>query len=155
MTSAPWRFFTTPFSIGRGFTIAAALLWSTIAGSQTLAQDGELEALQSPDTRIRVSIRMPAPGAAQKPRWSATFRGNPVLKDCELGLQTTDAGELLAESRVVGQRRRSVDERIPVLFGKSANANDRFNECRVTVETAKRRRVDLIFRCYDDAIALR
>jgi len=55
----------------------------------------------------------------------------------------------------VNERSRFVDERIPVLFGKSDHANDRFHETRFTLETPPRRRMDVVFRCYDDAIALR
>jgi alpha-glucosidase len=48
-----------------------------------------------------------------------------------------------------------VDRRIRLLFGKSDHANDRFHEARFTLETPKLQRVELVFRCYDDAIALR
>ena len=57
--------------------------------------------------------------SAEKPRWSASFRGKPMLTDCKLGLQTADAGDLLAGARALRERNRSVDQRIRVLFGKS------------------------------------
>lgn len=119
------------------------------------AQAGEVNLLTSPDGRIQVSIQMPAPGSVERPRWSATFRGKPILTECGLGLQTADAGDLMVGARVLHERSRSVDERIPVLFGKSDHANDRFRETRYTLETPQHRRADVIFRCYDDAIALR
>lgn len=114
-----------------------------------------LNVLISPDSRIQMSIKMPEPGSLERPRWSATFRGKPILIDCGLGLQTSDAGELMTGVRILRERHRSVDERVLVLFGKSDHANDRFREIRYTLETPQHRRTDVVFRCYNDAIALR
>ena len=50
---------------------------------------------------------------------------------------------------------RSVDKRIPVLFGKAEHAADRFHEIRFSLETPQHRRLDVAFRCYNDAIAFR
>ena len=111
--------------------------------------------LTSPDGRIRASIEMPEPGSTKGPRWSATFRGKAILSECGLGLQTADSADLIVGVRVVRERRRSVDKRIPVLFGKADHANDRFHEIRYTLETPQGRRTDVAFRCYNDAVALR
>jgi len=116
---------------------------------------GNVSLLTSPDGRIKASIEMPAPGSPERPRWSATFRGRTILSECGLGLQTADSGDLMAGVRVVQERRRSVNRRVRVLFGKSDRANDRFHEIRYTLETPRGRRADVVFRCYDDAIALR
>ena len=122
-----------------------------LAPSVLDAAVGEVYLLSSPDGRIQVSVQMPAPGSIARPSWSATFRGKPVLTECGLGLQTADAGDLLAGARVVEERRRSMDERIPVFFGKSDHANDRFREARYTLESPRHRRADVVFRCYNDA----
>src|SRR5438093_8107107 len=116
---------------------------------------GEIKVLNSPDGRIQVSVRMPAPGTVERPRWSATFHGKPVLKECGLGLQTADACDLMVGARVLRERSRSVDDCVPVLFGKADHADDRFREIHFTLETPQHRRTDLVFRCYNDAIALR
>jgi len=116
---------------------------------------GEINRLSSPDGRIKVSVQMPSPGTLERPRWSATFHGKPILTECALGLQTADAGDLMAGARVLRQRSRSVDERVAVLFGKADHANDRFRETRYTLETDQHRRTEVVFRCYNDAIALR
>lgn len=135
--------------IGAGLSLQAACLLA----ASGLA--GETKMLNSPDGRIEVSIVMPTPGSDARPRWSATFRGQPILSACGLGLQTADSGDLMTGARVVQERRRPVNERIPVLFGKSDHAEDRFHEIRFALETPRQRRVEVVFRCYDDAIALR
>jgi alpha-glucosidase len=119
------------------------------------AEPGQVHPLTSPDGRLQVSIQMPAPGSVERPRWSAAFRAKPILTECGLGLQIADAGDLMVGARVLHERSRAVDERVPVRFGKSDHANDRFRETRYTLETPQHRRADVVFRCYDDAIALR
>ena len=128
------------------------LFWFAATGR---AQPGPVYRLNSPDDRIQVSIQMPAPGSVERPRWSATFRGKQILTDCRLGLQTADAGDLMAGVRVARERSRSVNPRVRVLFGRSDQAQDRFHEIRFTLETPGHQRADVVFRCYDDAIALR
>jgi len=115
----------------------------------------DVRLLGSPDGRIQVAVHMPVAGTAERPRWAASFGGKPILTNCGLGLETADAGELLSGVRVIDERRRSVNERVQMLFGKSAHVANRFNESRWTLETAKRSRVEIVFRCYDDAVALR
>jgi alpha-glucosidase len=115
----------------------------------------EVQVLTSPDGRIRLEITLPEPGSVERPHWSATFHGKPLLTGCGLGLQTADAGDLMTGIRLAQEQRRSVDERIPVLFGKADHADNRFHEMRLTLETPRHRRTDVVFRCYDDAIALR
>jgi len=122
------------------------------------ADDARAEAthrLASPDRRIQITVQLPGAGSTERPRWSATFRGKPVLTDCRLGLQTADAGELMEGVRVIRARQRSVNRRVRVLYGRSDRADDRFRELHLTLESCATRRTHVVFRCYDDAIALR
>src|SRR5262249_32164810 len=57
--------------------------------------------------------------------------------------------------RLLRERNRSVDQRIPVFFGKADHADDRFAETRLLLESPAGKRLDVIFRCYNDAVALR
>ncbi|MBI4658206.1 MAG: glycoside hydrolase family 97 protein [Verrucomicrobia bacterium] len=137
----------------RSFLSAWVALMS--AASIFPCRAGEVHKLSSPNGRIQMSVEMPEPGSTNRPRWSATFRAKPILADCGLSLQTADSGEVMAGVRVVHKLSRAVDDRIPVLFGKVDHTNDRFQETRFTLETPQRRQTDVVFRCYDDAIAVR
>jgi alpha-glucosidase len=138
----------------RGLCAIAGLLLAAAANLHR-CEGAETRSLVSPYERIKVEIRMPAPGSDEKPQWSARFNGKPILKDCGLGLETADHGELMVGARVISQSDRARDERIPVLFGKSTFANDRFREVRLSLRSRQGQRVDVVFRCYDDAIAVR
>jgi alpha-glucosidase len=122
---------------------------------RSAARAEDVHLLTSPDNRIQVAIEMPDPGSTNRPKWSATFHGKTVLTNCCLGLETKDAGELFAGVRVLNINTRSNDERIQVLFGKADHADDNFHEMRFNLETPHQRKFDVVFRCYDDAIALR
>lgn len=135
--------------------LSALFLWVCLASVSALAQTEGTRSLTSPDGRIKVSVYLAQEDSPENPHWSASFRGKPILTNCRLGLQTIDAGDVMAGIHLVREHHRSVDQRIRVLFGKSSHAADRFQETRFVFETAAHRRVELVFRCYNDAVALR
>ncbi len=152
---------TTSVSLNRRPLPATGLLAAIAAASlltaspfQPLAASGA-ESLASPDGRIQVKVRLPAPGSSERPRWSATFRGEPVLTGCELGLRTGEGGDVMLGAQGIQQRKRSVNERIPVPFGRADHAANRYHEIRYTFEAPRGGLVDVVFRCFDDAIAFR
>jgi alpha-glucosidase len=120
-----------------------------------IAGPGSTRHLTSPEGRIELSIEMPEAGLTNRPHWSASFRGKPLLVGCELGLETANAGELLAGVRIRDERARSVNRGVPVLFGKADHADDCFREIWFSLETAKHQNINVVFRAYDDAVALR
>jgi alpha-glucosidase len=137
---------------------ALHLLLVVLAGSGWFGSGSmaaEPYSLSSPGGQIRVSIQVPVGGISGRPEWSLSFRERPILSHCGLGLQTVEDGELLAGARLLGRQDRSVDQRIPVWFGKSESAQDRYREARFHLETSRHCKVDLIFRCYDDGVAFR
>ena len=150
---APRGPFTTLKALAQPYLLG--LMSALTAAHSAGAEAPPTNPFASPNNRIRVSINMPVAGTAEQPSWSASFRGKPILTGCRLGLLTAAEGDWLAGAHVLNEKRRSVDERVPVLFGKAGHAADRFNEVRYTLGNAGHARADLVFRCYDDAIALR
>jgi alpha-glucosidase len=129
------------------------VLSAFLLGGQALADTPRV--LKSPDRRISIEIQLPSPSSSTTPTWSVTFRGKPLLTGCRLSLHLAGEGDLLAGTRATSVRERPVRQRIKVLFGKTSQATDRYNETRLSLENPRGRRVDLLFRCYDDAVALR
>src|SRR6185436_14043312 len=72
-------------------------------------------------------------------------------------LELLDAahGELLKGATPQHIRHSSHDGQVKVPFGKTAIARDRYQELKLSFENPRRVRVDIIFRCFDDAIAFR
>ncbi len=110
--------------------------------------------LVSTNTQIAISVHLPA-SVAENPAWSATFRGKPVFDGCRLSLDVHGEGDMLTGVHLRAKRLSSLNKRVRILFGKAADALDRYRESRFVLETRKRRRIDIVFRCYNDAVAFR
>lgn len=143
------------YLLERTFCLCLAALGLALVPTDGQAQTDNVHSLTSPDGRIQVTIHLPDGNSAERPGWSASFRGKPVLTECRVGIQTADSGDVMAGARLLRQRDRSVDQRIQVLFGKSDHARDCFQESRFWLETPAHRPVELVFRCYNDGVALR
>ncbi|HVV71762.1 MAG TPA: glycoside hydrolase family 97 N-terminal domain-containing protein, partial [Verrucomicrobiae bacterium] len=115
----------------------------------------EFYTLTSPDSRLAISIQIPSPNSSQHPHWSLRFDGKPLLADCRLGLQLKGPGELLTGVRLLDHHSNAANRPVKVLFGKTAYAQDRYKELRIELAARDGRRLDVVFRCYDDAVALR
>jgi hypothetical protein len=64
-----------------GFLFVFALHMINVVGA-------DIRTIGSPNGRIRVDVRMPQPGTAERPRWEASIGGKRVLCQCSLGLET-------------------------------------------------------------------
>lgn len=138
----------------RTATLAAILL----APAMTVgAQEGARYALRSPDGRVELTVDSSAadPAVAATPRWSLSFAGAPILGEGALGLVTVEGTELLQGAQVEEVTRDARDERVPMRFGKASEARDAYGSLRLALRGEAGVRVDLIARCYDDALALR
>jgi alpha-glucosidase len=135
--------------------IGCAVVCIVLLGGKPVLGADALNTLHSPDGRLGVQLHLPPPGSGETPRWSATFRGKTILSDCRLSLEVADVGDLLAGAHVRNEQSRSADERVPVHFGKSATAQDHYCETRFALENRRHGSVDVVFRCYDDAMAFR
>lgn len=134
---------------------AALLPTACLTAGGGSAHADTLPTLPSPDGRIAVQIAMPPAGSAETPEWSASFRGKTLLRSCRLSLSVAGEGDLLAGAHLRREQRQTQNKRIRVLFGKAEYAHDRYQETRLSLENPRHRRVDVVFRCYDDAVAVR
>lgn len=121
----------------------------------TLAADVAPDSLDvsSPNGRLKVAVRIEGD---QPPTYSVTYRDVPVASG-PLGLNFACSGPLGAGLKVVGTKRSSRDETYAIAVGKASSARDHHNELVVSLqETVKPgRRIELVFRAFDDGIALR
>ncbi len=103
--------------------------------------------LDSPDGRLRVETDVP--------NWSVRYDGRSLFNGNQLGLILKGEGNLLSGAKVIKTANRKSDQKIKVLFGRASEARDRFNELRLNLESSQGRRFDVVFRCYEDAVAVR
>jgi alpha-glucosidase len=114
--------------------------------------------LDSPGRRVRVTFGLDAKaGAAGVPSYSVSWRGKPVIERASLGLDLRPGGLLGDGLRVTAITRRSGDASYKVFPGKTNAARDHYTEATVSLEeqSPPRRRMDIVFRAYDDGAAFR
>jgi alpha-glucosidase len=110
--------------------------------------------LLSPDKLLEVTVALNGEGA---PVYSIAYGRQPVIVQSALGLELKQGGLLSKNLRVTGTRRDTHDETYALVTGKARQARDRYNELSLSLEEAQapQRKLDLIFRAYDDGAAFR
>ena len=110
--------------------------------------------LRSPGGRVSLAFALDDDGA---PRYRAWWGDEEVLLPSGLGLELQGAPPLAAGLRVVREARREVDQPWTTVWGQREEERDHFHELRVELveEDAPGRRLDLVFRAYDDGLAFR
>ena len=111
--------------------------------------------LVSPDGAIDVTIGQDA--TSKGPTYAIAFHGRSVIATSPLGLAFESYKKLGPDTAVTATTRASADTRYRLLAGKTALARDRYNELTLglTETGGARRRLDIVFRAYDDGVAFR
>jgi hypothetical protein len=117
--------------------------------------------LASPDGDLTVSVEIKAnpqpylPG--ERAYYRIDYRGKALLADSPLGLDFLGAKPLDQGFEVLGTDRDSHDSTWENPFGARRVVRDHYNQLKVSLreKQAPNRRVDLIFRAYDEGVAFR
>lgn len=123
------------------------------SGHAAHADSAQTLILQSPDGRTAVTLAAPADAP---PTYSISRKGEVVIAPSQLRLALQgDRGFYSFE--VASSETRTVDEAHPLIATKTSSTRDRFNELALSlVERGEpRRKLNLIFRAYDDGVAFR
>jgi alpha-glucosidase len=118
-------------------------------------------ALSSPDGNLTVAFSVEAkpqpylPG--RRAYYRVTYKGAGVLEDSPLGLDFDGAPALDHDLEVTASERRANDSTWENPFGARRLVRDHYNELTVSLreKSAPGRRLDLVFRAYDDGVAFR
>ena len=125
------------------------------------AANEESLTVSSPDGSLVISFELkenPRP-FPDGPRayYRVSYKGVPILSDSPLGLDFLGARALDRDFEVVGTARESIDRSWENRFGPKRDVRDRFNQLTVSLRErqAPGRRLDIIFRAYDEGAAFR
>jgi alpha-glucosidase len=132
-------------------SLAHALVAAVVLAAPAAAQE-ELS-VASPDGRNVVSV-----GVREGTVYYTVRRnGQNVLLPSRLGFAFRGADSLRTGLRITGSARDAVDETWTQPWGEVARVRDQHNELRVHVaeERAPNRRLDVVFRAFDDGVAFR
>ncbi|WP_426354080.1 glycoside hydrolase family 97 protein [Stenotrophomonas maltophilia] len=142
---------TSPTTVRAVFVHAFGL---ALLGWATLAQAAapQIASVESPDRILKVSLVLDG-GTA---RYRVERLGQTVVADSKLGFELRD-GRLDRDFSLLAQERRSVDDRWEQPWGERRLTRNHFNELTVHLAetTGSKRRLDLVFRVYDDGLGFR
>ena len=106
--------------------------------------------LSSPDGSLSVTV-VAADGNVS---WAAARNGECVLKPSRLGLDFLRQASWCG-FRILNERRRTIDEMWTTRLYKKERVRDHANELTLELADAVGRRMDLVFRAYDEGVAFR
>jgi alpha-glucosidase len=137
------------------------ILTATIGMASWPLLGAEALRVTSPDGNVSVAFELKAnpqpylPG--ERAYYSVSYKGQPVLRDSPLGLDFKGGKPLDQDFDVVGTDRQSHDSVWENAFGGKRHVRDHYNQLTVSLRErqAPGRRVDMIFRAYDEGAALR
>ena len=136
------------------------LLITLIVASPAAAEPLPLS-VRSPDGRLAVFFELksnPQPYlAGVRAYYRVTYMGKTLLKDSPLGLDFLGAPPLESGLVLMGSNREAHDSVWTDEFGTEREVRDHYNQLTVSLRErgASGRRLDLIFRAYDGAVAFR
>lgn len=143
-----------------GWMIPLAIVFLVCESIPVIAQNAS-HTVTSPDGKLAVTFAiksLPAPYApGSRPYYSVTFEGQPLLTDSPLGLQFDGAPALDQNLTVTGVATDSHDSTWEDSINDNRSVRDHYHELTVHLEesAAPGRRLDVIFRAYDDGISFR
>ncbi len=133
-------------------------VWSGAAGKVAAS---ESLTLNSPDGNLSIVFEVKSnpqpylPG--ERACYRVSYKGASVLVDSPLGLDFLGATALDRDFEIVGRDRHSHDDTWQNPFGAKRSVRDHYNQLRVSLRErqAPGRRLDIIFRAYDEGVAFR
>jgi len=145
--------------MSRMLSIACVVLLTAIVPAAVLA--AEPLTVTSPDGNVSVTFELKSkpqpylPG--ERAYYRVSYQGQVVLQDSPLGLDFKGGRPLDQDLEVAGSDRQSRDESWENRFGARRNIRDHYNELTVSLRErrAPGRRIEVVFRAYDEGAAFR
>jgi alpha-glucosidase len=110
--------------------------------------------LRSPNGKVEINFSLNAAGA---PTYSVNYNGRSLIARSSLGLGLKQDGALAAGMEITNSRSHAHDSSYELVVGKTKRARDRYRELVVSLEekSGSKRKLQLVFRAYDDGVAFR
>ncbi len=110
--------------------------------------------LSSPSGILKLEVSLNGEGRIN---YAVSRAARPVIRNSELGFLFSDAPQMLRNFRLAGQSSRSADETWQQPWGEWRTVRNRYTELTADFEETGRlkRRMTVVFRLFDDAVALR
>lgn len=145
----------------RFLTLIALLLFVPCNSLTQESSAAQSLSISSPDGNLTVSVELqtlPQPYLpGQRAYYRVSYKGASILTDSPLGLDFLGDHPLDQDLEVVGRNKLSNNSTWENAFGTKRVVPDRYNQLTVSLRETRApgRRVDVIFRAYDEGVAFR
>jgi alpha-glucosidase len=147
--------------MGQKFCFVIILVLGLIAAVASVGFAQTPLTVSSPDGNVKISFQLKSnpqlylPG--ERAFYRVSYKGQQVLGDSPLGLDFKDAPALDHDFEFVGSHLESQDSTWEDSLGAKRTVPDRYNQLTVSLRErhAPGRRLDLIFRAYNEGVAFR
>lgn len=124
----------------------------TIIGLLFLALQLSAQTLQSPSGAVKIKFSL----LNGKPAYEVFYKNKPVVATSSLGIKLKEGGDLLADFVVENNNQKVVNETWQPVLGEQSNIKNNYNELTINLlQKPTKRRMNLIFRVYNEGVAFR
>lgn len=113
--------------------------------------------LTSPDQNLKLEFSLgDATALSGIAQYSVSYRGQPLISPSSLNCKMRQGGAL-SDLRIIRSDEHDADATYTMFPGKASTARDQYRELNVQLEEQRglKRRVNLVFRAYNDGVAFR
>ncbi|HVL41551.1 MAG TPA: glycoside hydrolase family 97 N-terminal domain-containing protein, partial [Brevundimonas sp.] len=138
----------------RRFLISTTAVLASLPAAAKAQEAAAAVGATSPDGVLSVSVTVTGEG---RPEYSVSRLGRPVIAPSRLGFLLTDAAKLERNFAVTAEAPTSHDDTWEQPWGERRFIRNRYTQLRVrlTERGGLERRIDVVFRLYDDGIGFR
>ncbi|HEY0081378.1 MAG TPA: glycoside hydrolase family 97 N-terminal domain-containing protein, partial [Pyrinomonadaceae bacterium] len=135
-------------------TLSFCFLLNALAAACFAQNKDQPLRLRSPGGEVEIRFSLNAAGA---PTYAVDYKGRALVAPSTLGLGLKQGGALSGGMKITAAHNRSHDSSYELVVGKTRRARDRYRELTVALEESagSKRRLQLVFRAYDDGVAFR
>ncbi|GAB3724959.1 glycoside hydrolase family 97 protein [Flavobacterium koreense] len=113
----------------------------------------EAQNVYSPSKTISLSFKLSSDG---KPTYSVSYKSKPIVKESTLGIAIKESKSLETNFRIDSIGQKSFNETWQPVLGEQSNIKNSYNEMTVALsQPSTDRRINIIFRVFDEGIAFR
>lgn len=111
------------------------------------------QTVQSPSKEIAVTFKLTAEG---RPSYSVNYKNKPVIKESLLGIALKETEALETGFEITNTQNKSVDESWKPVLGEQSVIRNTYNQAVFSlVQKATGRKLDIVFKVYDEGVAFR
>ena len=120
------------------------LFFCTISNAQNIA---------SPSKNLILSFQLTKEGT---PSYSVQYKNKTIVSESSLGIKLKETTSLDANFKIDSIGQKSVNEIWHPVLGEQSNVKNNFNQLKVSLsQTTTNRRLNIIFKVYDEGVAFR